>query len=282
LEGYGVSRIDGPCVVTGANGGLGKAACIALARRGATVVMVCRERSGGEAAREEVARKSGSAKVELLVADLSSQQDVRRLARDIERRWPSIRALILTAAVYRATRRVTTDGLEEMFATNHLAPFALTRLLLPALDRGAPADVIVVSAPATTPPDLDDLQGERRFRSLHAFGASMMGKVMLAFSLSRKVDPGRIKVIAYHPGLMRTRLMREAPAPLRFLSNLFSRSPDRAAGHVADIVSGDLPVPGGSFVAVAKVRDPPKMTLDRELQDRLLAASSRLAGLPAD
>jgi NAD(P)-dependent dehydrogenase (short-subunit alcohol dehydrogenase family) len=274
-----VSLIDGTCVVTGANGGLGKAVCIELARRGATVVMVCRDGNRGEDARQEVAVKSGSARVELAVADLASQQDVRRLARELEDRWPSIRALILTAAVYHATRRVTPDGLEEMFATNYLAPYALTRLLLPALDRGAPAHIVVVSAPATTPPHLDDLQGERRFRSLHAFGASMMGKVMFAFSLSRKVEPGRIKVIAYHPGLMRTRLMREAPAPLRFLSNLFSRSPDRAARHVADIVSGDLPVPSGSFIAVSKVREPPRMTLDRDFQDRLWVASAGIAGL---
>jgi hypothetical protein len=110
----------------------------------------------------------------------------------------------------------------------------------------------------------------------------MMGKVMFAFSLSRKVDPGRIRVIAYHPGLMRTGLMKEAPAPLRFLSGLISRSPGRAAHHIADIVAGDLAVPSGSFVAGDKIREPPKMTLEREFQDRLWHASSRLAGLPAD
>jgi NAD(P)-dependent dehydrogenase (short-subunit alcohol dehydrogenase family) len=81
----------------------------------------------GEAAREEVARVSGGAQVEVIVADLASQQDVRRLARELESRWPSIRALILTAAVYRAMRQVTPDGLEEMFATNYLAPLLLSR-----------------------------------------------------------------------------------------------------------------------------------------------------------
>jgi NAD(P)-dependent dehydrogenase (short-subunit alcohol dehydrogenase family) len=273
------SPLTGVCVVTGANGGLGSATSLELAKRGATVVMVCRDKDRGEAAKQDVMRRSGSTKVELALADLGSLEEVRRLANDLVARHRSIRALILTAAVYRAARHVTPDGLEEMFATNYLAPHLLTRMILPAIDRGAPARVVIVSAPATTRPDLSDLQGERRFRPLHAFGDSMVEKLLFAFSLSRKIDPSRITIIAFHPGLMKTSLTKEMPGPLRFLANLFSRSPQTAAHHLADVIAGDLPAPNGSFVALSKIRKPPAVAQDRDLQDAMWRASSRLAAL---
>jgi NAD(P)-dependent dehydrogenase (short-subunit alcohol dehydrogenase family) len=108
--------VNGVCVVTGANGGLGKATCLELARRGALVVMVCRDRRRGEAARDEVARSSGSTKVSLVQADLAPLKDVQRLANDLVNRHPEIHALIHTASVYTAARRVTVDGLDAMFA----------------------------------------------------------------------------------------------------------------------------------------------------------------------
>jgi NAD(P)-dependent dehydrogenase (short-subunit alcohol dehydrogenase family) len=265
-------------VVTGANRGLGKAVSIELARRGASVAMICRDRQRGEAAKRE-AMKAGD-KVELFIADLGSLGDVRRVADEISRRYSSIRAFVSTAAVFTAKRSVTGDGLETMFATNHLAPYLLGRLLLPALERGAPSHVIIVTAPATTTPNFEDLQGERKFSSYGAFGASMVGKLLFSKALARRVAPAKINVIAIHPGLMKTDLMRESPAPLRFMLRLISRSPERAATGVANLISGEIPAPSGSFVAIDKVKQPPRLALDQSLQDRMWEESARLTGLP--
>jgi NAD(P)-dependent dehydrogenase (short-subunit alcohol dehydrogenase family) len=157
----------------------------------------------------------------------------------------------------------------------------LARVLLPALERGAQARVVIVSAPATTRPDLDDLQGQLRFRRLHAFGASMVEKLLFAFALARRVDPARIVVNAVHPGLMKIELTREMPRPVRFLANLFSRPPERAAMHVADLVSGDLDAGNGSFVALNKVKKPPAVARDDALQEALWRATASLGRAPS-
>ena len=272
--------IRGVCVVTGANGGLGKATCIALAERGATVVMIARDRQRGEAARSEILARIPTAKAELFTGDLGSPADVRRLAQEITAKHPAIRAFVSTAAVFRSRREVTADGLEAMFATNHLAPYLLGRLLLPALERAAPSHVVVVTAPATTKPDFDDLQAERRFSAYGAFGASMVGKLLFSLALARRVDPAKTTVIALHPGLMKTELMNQSAAPLRFLLRLISRSPHRTAAAIARLISGELPVPNGSCVAVAKVKRPPRLVLDQGLQERMWSESARLVGLP--
>jgi retinol dehydrogenase-13 len=273
---------SGTIVVTGASGGLGKAVSLELARRGARVVMVFRNLARAEAVTPEVAQQSGSQKVSLAIADLASLDDVRRLAHDLTTDHGAISALVHTAAIYAGTRRLTIDGLESMFAVNHLAPYALTRLLLPALDRGAPSRVVLTSAPASTKPDLGDLQGLKRFRPLSAFGASKTGNLLFAFALARRVDPARIVVNAFHPGLMRSELTREMPFAIRGPVNLFSRSPDKAGRWLADLVTGRVAAPNGAFVALTKVVKPPAIAEQRELQDEMWRVSAALAGLPAD
>jgi NAD(P)-dependent dehydrogenase (short-subunit alcohol dehydrogenase family) len=272
----------GTCVVTGASGGLGKAVSIELARRGALVVMVFRDLARGEAVTRDVAEKSGSSAVRLMVADLSSLDDVRRLARNIAADYGRVAALIHTAAVYFAERRLTGDGLEAMFATNHLAPYLLTRQLLPVLEHDAPARVVVVTAPSSSMPDFTDLQGVKQFRPLRAFGVSKIGNLLFAFALARRTDPARITVNAFHPGLMKSDLIREMPAPLRFMIKLLARAPERAARALADLVAGEVVVPNGAFVALNKVVKPPKVAARRDLQEEMWRTSADLVGLPAD
>jgi len=271
---------SGLCVVTGANGGLGKAVSIELARRGLPVMMVFRDLSRGELVRHEVVQKSGNEAVSLNVADLASLDDVRRLAHDLAER-DSIATLIHTAGIYFGTRRLTIDGLEAMFAVNHLAPYLLTRLLLPQLGHAAPARVVLVSAPSTSIPDFADLQGAQSFRPLRAFGASKMGNLLFAFALARRVQPGRITVNAFHPGLMKSTLMQEARAPIRALLALFARSPEKAGRWLADLVTGGTPAPNGAFVALNKVRRAPPAAMREDLQEQMWKASAELVGLPA-
>jgi NAD(P)-dependent dehydrogenase (short-subunit alcohol dehydrogenase family) len=270
----------GVAVVTGAAGGLGKAVSIELARRGVPVLMVFRDLSRGEVVRREVVQLSGNDAVSLVVGDLASLDDVRRLAADITERG-AVSTLINTAGVYFATRRLTIDGLEAMFAVNHLAPYLLTRLLLPALEQAAPGRVVLVSAPSTSIPDFSDLQGEREFRSLRAFGVSKMGNLLFAFALARRVDPARVTVLAFHPGLMKSALMQEAPAPLRAFLNLFGRSPAKAGRWLADAVTGNVAAPNCAFLALTKVKQPPAPARREDFQDQMWRLSAELAGLPA-
>jgi len=120
-------------MITGANSGIGKAASLALAKMGATVVMVARSKERGEAAKAEIIKESQNNSIDLLLADLSSLESVRQLVTEFQRKYPKLHVLINNAGLFNRGRHVTTDGYENTFATNYLAPFLLTNLQLETL-----------------------------------------------------------------------------------------------------------------------------------------------------
>jgi NAD(P)-dependent dehydrogenase (short-subunit alcohol dehydrogenase family) len=150
-------------MITGANSGIGKATALGLARLGGTVVMVCRDQGRGEAALAEIKSVTGNPNVDLLLADLSSQAEVRRLAEEFKSRYSHLHVLINNAGVALSKRSVTVDGIETVFAVNYLAPFLLTNLLLDVLKASAPARVVNVAGDyhrkATI--NFDDLMSEK-------------------------------------------------------------------------------------------------------------------------
>ena len=158
------------CMVTGANSGIGKATALALAQMGATVVMVCRDRTRGEEARSEIITKSRNNTVDLLLADLSSQQSIRQLVANFQHHYTHLHVLINNAGAAFIGRRETVDGLEMTFAVNYLAPFLLTNMLLDVLKASAPARIINVSSNSHEAGyiQLDDLQAQHH-RSMRAY-----------------------------------------------------------------------------------------------------------------
>ena len=152
-------------MVTGANSGIGKVTARELADRGATVVMVCRDRARGEAALTEIKARSGSGAVELMLCDLASQKSIREFAEEFKRTHDRLDVLVNNAGVYFRNRTVVEGNLETTFAVNHLAYFLLTNLLLDVIERSAPARIINVSSAAHTygQIDFDDLQGEKNY-----------------------------------------------------------------------------------------------------------------------
>jgi NAD(P)-dependent dehydrogenase (short-subunit alcohol dehydrogenase family) len=275
MEGQGPVRI-----VTGATAGIGRAIADRLAAAGGTLVLVGRDESRAQAARNEIAGAAPNAKVRIHRADLSEQAQVRSLARELTDAYPRISALFNCAGVYAARRIETADGLELMFATNHLAPFLLTNLLLPALRASGAARVVTVTAPSTVKLDFDDLQGRRRFRALTAFGASKAANLLFTFELSRRVAGSGVTANAVHPGLARTGLMRQAPALLRLPIGLLSAPPARVAGRVAPLLlDARYASANGQFFHRGRQIDPPPYTRDPAVQRRLWEVSEQLTGL---
>src|SRR5438093_8885984 len=165
------------CMVTGANSGIGKAMALALAQMGATVVMVCRDRARGEEAQREITTKSRNNAVDLLLADLSSQQSIRQLVENFQQHYTHLHVLINNAGAGAAFtgRRETVDGLEMTFAVNYLALFLLTNLLLDVLKASAPARIVNVSSNSHEAGyiQLDDLQAEHH-RPMRAYEQSKL------------------------------------------------------------------------------------------------------------
>jgi NAD(P)-dependent dehydrogenase (short-subunit alcohol dehydrogenase family) len=272
------------CLVTGASSGIGKAAATAMAEVGAKVVMACRDETRGEAARTQVVFESGNQSVDLMLADISSLASVRGLAREFNAKYPKLDVLVNDAATFTSKRATTAEGLELMFATNYLGPFLLTRLLIPRLEAARPSRVINVSAPSSMKPDLDDLQGERKFGAIGAFGASKAEDLLFTYALARRLEGRGVTVNAYHPGIVRTNLVRGAPTAVRIITSILNVfvgvSPRRASRELMQLASSpQFESMTGKLVHNGKVMDAP-FSGDIDIQDRLWRISSSLAGLP--
>lgn len=274
---------DRTCLVTGATSGIGKAIAQGLARRGATVAIVARDRARGEAAAAEIGAQASNAHVDLLLADLSSQAAIRALAEEVKQRYDRLHVLVNNAAVFKSRRELTPDGLEMMFATNHLAYYLLTHLLREKLVASAPAAVLSVTAPSTVRLNFDDLQGERSFSAPNAFGASKTCNLLFTFALARRAQGSGVSAHAYHPGLVRTNLMRQAPAPMRLLGGIFNLfgavSAERAVAGLIRLAETAGGGHNGLLYHVDRPMDAPPYTRDEAVQERLWAESVRLTRL---
>jgi len=266
-------------LVTGGTSGIGRALAEALAAAGVTVGIVARDARRGEEARSSIAAASGNERVELFTGDLSDLSSVHRLAATLAEAHRAINVLVHCAAVYTRHRAVTADGLETMFATNLAGPFLLTNLILDQL-RAGPARILVLSAPSTVRLDFDDLQAERRFRSLTAFGASKAADLLFTFELARRLEGSGVTANAIHPGLVRTKLMRDAPAPLRWATRLVSRSPARAAESIVPVaLAPEHEGRTGRFYKAGREIEAPSYTRDPEVAGRLWDVTASLTQL---
>jgi NAD(P)-dependent dehydrogenase (short-subunit alcohol dehydrogenase family) len=199
--------LDGKvALVTGATSGIGRATARELSRRGARTLLVARDRARGAAAAEEIREASGGRAPEVLLADLSSQAEVRRLAREVGERTPRLDLLVNNAGAIFARREVSAEGLEMTFALNHLAYFLLTLELLPLLEGGGDSRIVNVSSVAhgRGAIDFDDLQGERTYAMWKAYQQSKLANVLFTRELARRLGGRGVTTNALHPGAVAT------------------------------------------------------------------------------
>jgi NAD(P)-dependent dehydrogenase (short-subunit alcohol dehydrogenase family) len=273
------------CMVTGASGGIGKAAATELARRGASVALVVRSRERGEAARAEIGRAAGGANVRLVMADLSRQAEVRRAADELLAAYPRIDVLVNNAAVYTRRRTLSGDGIEMQWAVNHLAPFLLTNLLLPRLQESAPARVVTVSSNAHEMADLrwDDLEmRRRRYRSFKQYGNTKRANVLFTRELARRTAGSGVTANALHPGVVATDLLLKGFPPIR-LFRRWMRTPEQGAATVVHLASSPK-VAGvtGEYFVDERIVPLPAAARDDAAARRLWEISARMTGLAAD
>jgi NAD(P)-dependent dehydrogenase (short-subunit alcohol dehydrogenase family) len=267
-------------MVTGANSGMGKEIALAVSAMGATLVMVSRNRDRGEAARDEVTAKTGNRGVELLVADLSSQESIRRLVREFEARHPQLNVLVNNAGVTLPTRVETADGLETVFATNHLGPFLLTNLLLPVLRAGAPARIVTVSsgAHAMGKIDLDDLQSTRGYNEIRAYNQSKLANILFTYELARRLAGTAVTANAVEPGFVKTNL--KVPFPYSIFSFMRGSAVDGAKPTVFLASSTEVEGVSGSYFNNKGVATrSSKISYDESAAKRLWQLSSELTHL---
>jgi NAD(P)-dependent dehydrogenase (short-subunit alcohol dehydrogenase family) len=228
-------------LVTGATNGIGRVTARELGRMGFRLLIVARDASRGEAAAAEIQDAAGGRRPEVLLADLSTQAQVRRLAAEVRGRVPRLDLLVNNAGAIFDVRQVTTDGLEMTFALNHLAYFLLTLELLSLVEQAPEPRIVNVSSVAHErgAMDWDDLQGERGYSMWKAYQQSKLANVLFTRELARRLGNHPATVNALHPGVIATGFGRNGRGIFSRLVALgapFLSSPDRGARttlHVA-------------------------------------------------
>jgi NAD(P)-dependent dehydrogenase (short-subunit alcohol dehydrogenase family) len=281
-------------IVTGANSGIGKAAAVQLAVLGADVVMACRSLERGQHALEEVKQTSGSQRVELMQLDLASQKSIRAFAEDFKKKHKRLDVLIHNAANFDKTITqpiLTEDGIETIFATNHVGPFLLTGLLLDLLKKSAPSRIITVSSKGLLVyPNLgmefDNLNGERKFSSQHAYFLSKQAQVMFTYVLAEKLKDFGVAVNCVRVTSVAVAADRLSNLPkwmqkLYDLKRKMSITPEKQAETYTFLAADPIghEITGGYWDEKNQQVRSNKLSYDLELQERLWKESERLAGI---
>ncbi len=285
MEGAVATMTGKTVLITGATGGIGRAAAVGLAALGARVGITGRDRSRAEAAAAAIVRETGNPAVDVFVADLSSQAEVRRLAGEVLATYPRLDVLLNNVGGFWAHRHVTADGLEHTFALNHLAPFLLTELLLDRLTASGAARVVTVASQAQSMGriDFDDLMGERGYSGQRAYNQSKLANVMFTYELGRRLAGTGVTATALHPGMTNTAFSAEDPAlrPLVAIMRPFMRSPERGA-DTAVYLASDPAVEGvtGRYFSDRKIRRSQASSYDLATTARLWRVSAEFVDVP--
>ncbi|WP_347221338.1 SDR family NAD(P)-dependent oxidoreductase [Mycolicibacterium poriferae] len=283
-------------VVTGANAGLGLETAAVLAERGARVVVAVRDLGKGEAAVGEIRRRTSNADVALQQLDLSSLASVRTAADELRAAYPRIDLLINNAGVMYPPKQTTADGFELQFGTNHLGHFALTGLVLDHLLQVEGSRVVTVASIAHNIQagiHFDDLQWERSYNRVAAYGQSKLANLMFTYELQRRLAAKQAPTIAVaaHPGISNTELMRHIPGSglpgFSALAGLVTNSP--AVGSLATLrAATDPAVHGGQYYGPSGFRElvghpvlvqSNRQSHDTDVQQRLWSVSEELTGV---
>ena len=276
---------DKVVMITGANSGIGRAAALDLARMGATLVMVVRNKEKGENVMSEIRRQSDNNSLDLLVADLSSLVSVRQLASQFQSNYSNLHVLINNAGLFNRKRQATVDGYENTFETNYLAPFLLTNLLLDKLKATAPSRIINVSSVGhyNGHINFDDLNMENNYSGWKAYQQSKLALVLFTHELARRLEGTGVTVNSLHPGTVATNIWSRPMGPMGFimaLPKLFMTSPEKGAETVIYLASSrEASGLNGEYVEKLKVKKSSDESYNEEIAKRLWDVTAQLTHL---
>ena len=279
-------------LITGATNGIGRAAALALAKRGASVAVAGRSRQRLDDTLAMVRAESGNESLSGLLADLSTQAGVRQLADDFRERHPRLDLLLNNAGASFRERADTADGLERTFAVNHVAYYLLTHLLLDMLQAAAPARIVNVSSEAHRQQrtfDFDNLDGRKRW-GMFGFGAysqSKLANLLFTRELARRLAGTGVTVNAMHPGVVNTGLFQNVGGigglALRTLAPVFMKTPGQGADTLVWLATADeVAESSGGYYDRRRLREPSAAAQDDDAARRLWALSAELCGLPVE
>ncbi|XP_062297206.1 retinol dehydrogenase 12, like [Scomber scombrus] len=215
---------DQTVVITGANTGIGKETAIDLAKRGARVIIACRDMEKAQEAVKEVITNSGNENVVCMKLDLSDIRSIREFAEAINKDEPKLNILINNAGVMVCPYGKTADGFEMQIGVNHMGHFLLTHLLIDLIKRSAPARIVTVSSMAHSwgSINLEDINSEKSYDKKAAYSQSKLANVLFTRSLAKKLEGTGVTTYSLHPGVVQTDLWRHLNGPQQFVMKMVS------------------------------------------------------------
>jgi NAD(P)-dependent dehydrogenase (short-subunit alcohol dehydrogenase family) len=268
-------------VLTGATNGIGLAAALELARRGADLTLVARNQERAAEAVRRISAVSTGSTPDVLLADLASQSSIRRLAGELLARYPRIQVLVNNAGAIYARREMTADGIERTWAVNHLAPFLLTTLLLDRLKASQPARIVTTSSGAHEGARIpfDDLNAERSWggAGFTRYGETKLANILFTAELARRLEGTGVTANAFHPGFVATGFNRNNGVLMRIVMAItrpFARSPAKGAESLVWLVDAEEASHlNGAYVFDRRSVAPSPAALDVEAARRLWQVS---------
>ena len=274
------------CIVTGATSGIGEATAHTLAAQGARVGILCRDPAKGERTLERIRTETGNENLQLFRADLGSQAQVRAAAAQMLDAFDRIHLLVNNAGLVNWSYSETEDGIETVWAVNHLGYFLLTRLLLDRLRESAPARIVNVASDAhkfVGGIDFDDIGHRENFRSMRVYGHSKLANILFTRELARRLEGTGVTVNAVHPGAVATGLGQNnggwARALTGFLGVFFKNSEQGAATSLHVATSPELEGVSGRYFAKSRETKISKAAADDAAAERLWLLSENMTGL---
>jgi NAD(P)-dependent dehydrogenase (short-subunit alcohol dehydrogenase family) len=275
------------CLITGATSGIGRVTAVELAKMGAELFLTYRDKARADETVAEIRSRTGNENVHLLEVDLGSQQQIRRAAAEFLATGKLLHVLVNNAGLGNTSRMVTEDGIEMVFAVNHLAYFLLTMLLPERIKQSAPARIVNVASEAHRfgTINFDDLGGERRYRTLGAYGQSKLANILFTYELARRLARTGVTVNCLHPGGIASGLWTNNGPVARFVmkaGRLFLKTPEQGAQTTIYLAtSPSVEGIGGKYFSNCKEKTSNKESYDLGVARRLWDVSTQMTGISA-
>jgi NAD(P)-dependent dehydrogenase (short-subunit alcohol dehydrogenase family) len=274
------------CIVTGANSGIGYQTSLGLAQRDATVVLVTRDQTKGEAARDRIKEATGNTSVYNMHCDVSDMRSIDSFTKNFTDRFTCLHVLINNAGAAYTHRQTTEEGNEKTLATNYLAPFKLTHNLLPMLRQKKTTRIINIGSGMhkTAKIDWDDLQSEKNYNSMKTYAATKLMLTAYTYALAERLQDTGITANIVEPGFVATNLGANMGGFWDKLSFTLSRPLQVSAEKGAETsiwaaTTQELKETTGKAFAKKKEAKTAEITYDKEFQDRLWEETLKLLGL---
>lgn len=280
-------KMDGKTViVTGATSGIGKETAKELAKRGARVILACRNMDTAKQTRDDIAKATGNENVIVKHLDLSCQKSIREFADDINRTESKLHVLIHNAGTAETRKKVTEDGLELTMATNHFGPFLLTHLLIDLLKRSGPSRIVVVASELyrLASLNLNKLNPVDAFIPAYIYYVSKYANICFTRELARRLEGTNVTANCLHPGMIDSGIWRNVPIPLSWPLKLivkgFFKNPVQGCQTTVHLaVSEEVENVSGKYFMDCRERDLNTGAKDEAKAKKLWELTEKLANL---